>query len=137
MPCSRFCIRRIRFGQRRLDLGLERRDRRPQLMRRIRNEVALGIERMPETAEQFVDFLDHRLDFIGHVGRHRPQVGLRTPGQFLAQAGQRLQTERTPNQTTARLTTINSISGNSMPSRISRTSALRLTRVSPARTVKV
>lgn len=53
--------------------------------------MALGIERMSETIQQFVDFIDDRLNFIRHIGRYRAQVGLRAPGQFLAQLGQGFQ----------------------------------------------
>ena len=85
----------VRRAPQRLQLQLQRRQRRAQLMRRVGDEVLLLLEGLPHAVQQAVEFGDQRLDLGGEVlVVDRRQVLRRAARQLLAHPLQRRQRMR-------------------------------------------
>ena len=71
---SRTCGSCLAGAQRALQLGLDHRHRRTQLVARVRDEAALALERAPQAVEHLVERLAEPADLVVGGGQRQPVV---------------------------------------------------------------
>ena len=71
--------RRIRLGGEHLELPANDRDRRPQLVRGVGDELALALELAGQAVEHVVERVGEHLDLAGPLGRHVSIRGSSSP----------------------------------------------------------